>query len=138
MNVLEFLTATSEDSSPAVNAPTTMPIYSVTLNPVAVVLKAVFGTASNVILIASAGAYLFYKGVTNEKINSTLSKIIMNLYLPCLLFSFFIKSFNVYDVYTWLPISVFCLAHTSVGFLIGYLVEKYFLKQPKMWALILL
>lgn len=102
------------------------------------IFKAVLGASTSVITLSGIGIYLFKRKVLDKQLNSRLAKLLEQVFLPCLVFSSFVKSFDPTNLHSWVPVCFVAFFMIIQGFLIGYLVNKYYLKDNNMEGMIIL
>lgn len=82
------------------------------------------GSVFSIVLMISTGFFLTHKGWFDEKISKTLSKIVCNLAIPCLMISQFNESFDKGKLIGLSQGLAAPFASMAIGYLIAILVSK--------------
>ena len=103
-----------------------------------IIFKDSVAATVSLLLIGSSGVYLVHQNILNKEKLSVLSKLVEQLFTPCLIFASFIKSLEIEDVGSWLPVTLISCVSILQGCLLGKLANKYFLKDAHYEPLIVL
>eukprot|EP00931_Biecheleriopsis_adriatica_P051413 TRINITY_DN29812_c0_g1_i1.p1 TRINITY_DN29812_c0_g1~~TRINITY_DN29812_c0_g1_i1.p1 ORF type:complete len:458 (+),score=85.59 TRINITY_DN29812_c0_g1_i1:43-1374(+) len=74
---------------------------------------------TRVVLICAAGAYLQGAGIVNNSVRKSISKVVVQLLLPCLLFTRIVRTMNLENGAMFLWLCFANLLYVSLGMLIG-------------------
>ncbi|MDD3375144.1 MAG: AEC family transporter [Candidatus Omnitrophica bacterium] len=78
-----------------------------------------------IFITGSVGYILGKKGVIKEENLKTLSKLLVYIFLPCLIFSEFVDSFSFSEYENWWFFPLLSFAITLGGFLLGKIVSSF-------------
>ncbi|CAD8096680.1 unnamed protein product [Paramecium sonneborni] len=102
------------------------------------IIIAIVSTTFGVFSISGIGAYLSYKKIINKQLTSQLSNLTENLFIPALIFTNFLKSLTLETLYMYIPCIVITLLCLFLGYLVGILSNKFWIKQNSLNSVILL
>ncbi|EAR82614.2 transporter protein, (auxin efflux carrier), putative (macronuclear) [Tetrahymena thermophila SB210] len=102
-----------------------------------IIFDSISATAS-IVFQASIGLYLCHiKLLDQEKLNY-LSKLVEQIFTPCLIFSSFVQTLDMTQIEEWLiPMIIGCLS-VILGMTVGYLANKYIIKDNEYESIIIL
>jgi len=77
-----------------------------------------------VLIVASSALMLVKLGVVEKKAGTPLSKMTINLFLPCLMLTELIQNLDPSDLIAFLVITLFTIAHILLGSFLGWVSSK--------------
>ncbi|KRX07676.1 hypothetical protein PPERSA_11225 [Pseudocohnilembus persalinus] len=101
-------------------------------------IVAVLGATLSVVFICLCGVYLLKRGFLDKQKQKSISKLTEQLFQPCLILSVFIQNLNLYDVNQWMPALIIGVLSIFLGFILGYLVNKFIVKDEHFMGVFIL
>jgi predicted permease len=91
-----------------------------------------------ILIVSLIGVYLTKKRILSTTSIQLFSKLIEQIFLPCLIFSSFIKTLELSDFSFWVPPTVSSIMSILIGCALGYTSNRYILKEKNLEQLIIL
>lgn len=88
-------------------------------------LNIIIDPTLKIFILVSSGCYLAKMGILDEKNVKIVSKMIEYLFIPYLMFSYFLESLDIYSISSWLNLIAFSCLFICIGILLALLAKKF-------------
>ena len=86
-------------------------------------LNIIIDPTLKIFIIIFSGCYLAKMGILDEKNIKIISKMIEYLFIPFLMFTYFLESLDIYSISSWLYLIVYSCLFISIGVILGLLAK---------------